>query len=143
MPSIFNLHDIAEFQVAKAWVTAGTSAQTSDAIVLGDEFDSCLIMVKIGTAATDNTIKLTGATSIGGSHSDLAGTSVAGHATKTTYLVDYVKSLFPEIKVVVTRGSSTTLEGVWVLKYPNKSRNADATTNHIHEFHLSPAAGTA
>lgn len=143
MPSIPNLHDMAEFQVAKAWVTAGTTAQTSDAIELGDEFDSCLIMVKIGTAAADNSIKLTGATSIGGSHSDLAGTSLASDGTKTTFLVDYVRSLFPEIKVVVTRTTSTTLEGVWVLKYSNKSRNADATTNHNHEFHLSPAAGTA
>lgn len=136
-----------KIQIKKA--VAYTSAAASN--VNGDVIDtanseSALFLVRFGTAAADNTIKVQqGALSDGSDMADLEGSSVAVGSSDEIVAVEIVKPRERYLRVVVLRGTSSTIEAGFVLlggQRVQPADNADAGTIASEKL-ISPPEGTA
>src|SRR5574338_95219 len=99
-------HDVKITTVAP--VATGTSTITSTAIDMTG-FDGALFIVRLGSPATNNSVKIQQCDTSGGSYADLTGTSVGSHATDNPLIVDIFRPKETFLKYVVTRGTTTTI----------------------------------
>jgi hypothetical protein len=136
-----------EIQVKKA--VSYTSAAASN--VNGDVIDSAsaesvAFVVRFGTAAADNTIKVQQGTLANGSDmADLEGSSVAVGASDEIVACEIVKPRERYLRVVVLRGTSSTIETGFALiggLRVQPADNADAGTIASEKL-ISPPEGTA
>lgn len=141
-----NLSDSVGLIKVKDHSTAATSAVTSDAIDM-QGYQGVLILTSFGTAAADNTVKVQQSSDDGSAdaYSDLEGTSVASGTSDEDVWVDVYKPTKRYLKLVATRGTSSTLESIWAVRYGAAKQPVDNTTSGtiIGEAHVSPAEGTA
>ena len=121
---------------------AGTSTITGSAIDMAG-FDGAMFVVRVGTPATNNSLKLTQCDTIAGTYADVANTSVGSHATDTPLIVDIQRPTKQFIKYAVVRGTSTTIDTVCITQYNARTRSTTMPTNTQIERHLSPSEGTA
>jgi hypothetical protein len=96
-----------------AAVAAGTSTITSTALDMAG-YDGALFIIRLGTPAADNSVKITQCDTTGGSYADLTGTKVGDHATDTPLIVDIKRPREQFLKYVVTRTTSTTIAALRV-----------------------------
>lgn len=126
--------------------TAATSAVTSDAVDT-QGYRAALFFTSFGTAAADNTVKLQQSDddAVADAYSDLEGTSVASGTSDEDVWIDIIKPRKRYLKFVAARGTSSTLESMWVLLYNPLALPVDNTTSGtiIGETTVSPAEGTA
>jgi hypothetical protein len=125
-----------------ASVATGTSTITSSAFDMAG-WDGALLIVRLGTAATNNNIRWSQCDTTGGSYADIEGTLVGNHATDTPLIVDLKRPREQFLKYVVTRGTTTTIDVVTVIQYRGRSKTVTQPTNTQIERWLGPAEGTA
>lgn len=126
--------------------TAGTSTVTSDAVDTAG-YEGCMFITSLGTAAANNTAKAQQSSDDGStdSYADLEGTSVASGSSDEDVWVDVYKPRERYLKLVVARGTSSTLESIYAILYGPRVMPVDNTTTGtiVGEAHVSPAEGTA
>lgn len=125
---------------------AGTSTITSDAVDT-QGFGGALFLSSFGTAAANNTVKLQQSSDDAATdgYSDLEGTSVASGTSDEDVFIDILRPAKRYLKFIGLRGTSSTLESMWVLLYNPDSVPVDNTTSGtiIGEANNTPAEGTA
>lgn len=125
---------------------AGTSGVTSDAIDM-QGFEGALIFTSFGTAAANNTGKVQQSSDDGSAdaYADLEGTSLTSGTTDEDAWWDIYRPRERYLKLVIARGTSSTLESVWALLYNARIAPVDNTTSGtvVGEQATSPAEGTA
>ena len=123
--------------------TAGTSTITQTTGIDTAGFDGTLFIIRLGTPATNNNIRIQQCATASGTYADLTGTLVGNHATDTPLVVDVKRTSSEFLKYQVTRGTSTTIDTVCVIQYKARSRPVTQPTGLQLEKHSSPAEGTA
>lgn len=125
---------------------AGTSTLTSDAIDTAG-YEGIFVLAKFGTAAADNTLKAQQSSDDGDAdaYADLAGTQVGVGASDELVWLRIHRPRERYVKILALRGTSTTLDALFVFAYGARSQPVDNTVaGTIHgESHVSPAEGTA
>jgi hypothetical protein len=123
--------------------TTGTTTITGSAIDMAG-FDGALFIVRLGSPATNNNIRVQGATASAGSYNDLAGTLVGNSATDNPLIVDIMRPVDQFLKYQVTRGTTTTIDAVTIIQY--KARRSSLVSQpsgtQIEQWH-APLEGTA
>lgn len=126
--------------------TAATSAVTSDAVDT-QGYGGAFFRTSFGTAASGNTVKVQQSDDDGvaDAYSDLTGTSVTSGTSDEDVWVDVKRPAKRYLKLVVARGTSSTLESIWVDLYNPTNVPVDNTTSGTitGEAFVQPAEGTA
>lgn len=125
-----------------AAVAANTTAVTGAALDMAG-YDGALFIIRLGTPATNNSVKITQCDTVGGSYADLTGTSAGSHATNTPIVIDVYRPLERFLKYVVTRGTSTTVDIACIIQYGARSRPVTQPSGTAHELFYHPVEGTA
>lgn len=136
-----HLSEVVKVTTAAPTAT-GTSTITGAAIDMAG-FDGVMVVIRLGSPATNNNIRLTQCDTTGGSYADLTGTLVGNHATDNPLIVDLKRPVEGFIKYVVTRGTTTTIDTVCVIQYKARTRPATQPSGTQIERHHAPAEGTA
>lgn len=106
-----------------------------------------VFLASFGTAAANNTLKAgVGAASNGSDASDLAGTSVGVGASDEDVILAIKRPIGGRyLTCTALRGTSTTLENLWVIVcgYDGSASLATVSGTRKAEAHVSPATGTA
>lgn len=124
----------------EAPTAAGTSTIDSAAYDMAGFAAICFI-VRLGTPAANNNIRVRQDVASGGSYADLAGTLV-NDAVKNQHMVDITRPGKQFVKCRVTRGTSTTIDSLIAIQYRARTRPVVQPTS-IGEAWVSPAEGTA
>lgn len=141
-----HLTDWAKPLKVKDHSTAATGDVTSDAVdMLG--YDGVVFLTSYGTAAADNLMHAESssdnfssdtAADIAGSEVDLSGSS------DEDQFVDIIGPPERYVRVVAQRGTSSTLESIWAIRY--RTRNVPETSSVSGTIYgkklLQPANGT-
>lgn len=139
------IHNVKLFKAADH-SAAGTSDVTSAAIDT-QGYHGVLVFTSFGTAASGNLLRAQQSEDDGGSdaYSDLEGTSVTSGSSDEDVWIDIYDPRKRYVKVVATRGTSSTLESIWVMLYnPHRSPPDNTTTGTITgEAFNGPDEGTA
>ncbi len=125
-----------------ASVATGTSTITSSAIDMAG-YDGCLFIVRLGSPATNNNIRVSQCDTTGGSYAELEGTLVGNHATDNPLIVDIKRPREQFLKYIVTRGTTSTIDVVAVIQYRSRSRAVSQPSGTQIERWHAPAEGTA
>ena len=121
----------------------GTSTITSSAIDMTG-FDECTVIVRLGSPATNNNIKLQQSATSGGSYADLTGTLRGNHATNNPLIINIARPRLGFLKYVVTRGTTTTIDSVTIIQGGSKGvRPVTQPSGTASGTHYAPAEGTA
>lgn len=126
--------------------TAATSAVESSIIDMAG-FAGVVFVTSLGTAAANNTLKVQQDDANGtGGMADLAGSEVSAGTSDEDLIVAVHQPAKRYLRAVVTRGTSSTCESIYAIRYgadtPQLSANSVSGTQ-IAEQHLTPAEGTA
>ena len=126
--------------------TAGTSDVTSTAVDMAG-YEGALFLSSFGTAAANNTVKLQQSSddAAADAYADLLGTSVASGTSDEDVWIDIYQPRERYLKFIGLRGTSTTMESMWVIQYGARSVPVDNNTTGtiVGEVHVAPAEGTA
>jgi hypothetical protein len=125
-----------------ASVVTGTTTITGAALDMAG-FDGALFIVRLGSPATNNNIRVQECATSGGSYNDLAGTLVGNHATDNPLIVDIYRPRMQFLKYQVTRGTTSTIDIVTVLQYKARTNPAVQPSGTQAEKWVAPAEGTA
>lgn len=120
----------------------GVTTITSSAIDMAG-WDGCLVIIRLGSPATNNNLRITQCDTTGGTYADLAGSLVGDHATDNPLIVDIRRPREQFLKHVVTRGTTSTIDTVTVIQYRSRIRPATQPSGTQVERWASPAEGTA
>lgn len=134
------LHDVKITTVAP--VATNTTTITGTALDMSG-FDGALFIVRLGSPATNNNLKISQCDTSGGSYADLTGTLVGNHATDNPLVVDVYRPREQFLKYVVTRGTTTTIDIVTIVQYNSRSRPVTQPSGTQAEAWYAPAEGTA
>jgi len=124
----------------EAPTAAGTSTIDSAAYDIAN-FDGICFVVRFGTPAANNNIRLRQDVATGGSYADLAG-SLVNDAVKNTHILDLNRAGKQFIKCRITRGTSTTIDGLAVIQYRGRRLPVTQPTSVAKQL-IAPAEGTA
>jgi hypothetical protein len=125
--------------------TAATAAVNSDIVDIAG-YQGVVFMTSVSTANATNSIKVQGNTANQTTGmTDLANTSIASGTNLNDLIIECHKPQFRYLRVVATRGASTTLESVWAHLYGGRgdSDRNNVTAVQTSELHVGAAAGTA
>jgi hypothetical protein len=125
-----------------AAVAAGTSTITGAALDMAG-WDGALFLIRLGTPAADNSVKITQCDTTGGSYADLTGTSVGSHATDTPLIIDIKRPREQFLKYVVTRTTSSTIDIATIIQYRGRNKGVTQPSGTQIERWQAPAEGTA
>jgi hypothetical protein len=126
-----------------ASVATGTSTITGTALDMAG-FEGALFIVRLGSPATNNNLRVSQCDTVGGSYADLTGTLVGNHATDNPLIVDVYRPLERFLKYVVTRGTTTTIDSVVIVQYGAKGmRPVSQPSGTQSETFYHPVEGTA
>lgn len=126
---------------AEAPTATGTSTILSAAYDMAG-FESICFIVRLGTPAANNTIKVSQCDTSGGIYADLTGTSV-GHATNNQLMIEVSRTKEQFIKLNVVRGTSTTIDSLVAVQYRARTRPVTQPTASTSEKYINAAEGTA
>jgi hypothetical protein len=134
-------HDVNVITVAP--VATGTTTITSAAIDMAG-YEGAIFIVRLGSPATNNSLKIQQCDTTGGTYADLTGTSVGSHATDNPLIVDICRPKEQFLKYVVTRGTTSTIDIVTVIQYGrNGMKPVSQPSGTQIEYYYEPAEGTA
>jgi hypothetical protein len=125
-----------------AAVATGTSTITQTTGLDMAGFDGALFLVRLGSPATDNNIRILQCDTVGGSYAEIAGTLVGNHATDNPLICDVLQPREQFLKYEVTRGTTTTIDSIVVVQYRARTRPVTQASGTQIERHYSPAEGT-
>lgn len=107
--------------------TAGTGDVSCSSVDMAEDggYDGVLFVTSYGTAAADNILKAAGS-SDDSSFTEYASTAqIASGTSDEDVMLDIQRPLQRYVKPVPERGTSSTLESVWAIRY--RSRKAPVT----------------
>jgi hypothetical protein len=131
-----------DVKISTAGATAaGTTTITGSSIDMAG-FAGALVIIRLGTPASNNNIRLQQCDTASGTYADLLGTLV-GNSTDTPLVVDVMKPTKQFLKYQITRGTSTTIDGVTVIQYGARTRPTTQPGTTLSESHKWPSEGTA
>lgn len=135
------------FTKVKDHSTAATSAVNSDGVDMA-LYDGVVFLTSFGTAAADNTANLAVSDDDGSAdaYDDLLGSSVASGTSDEDVWLDVYRPRKRYVRLEVARGTSSTLESIWALRYGHRGLlPVDNTVSGTitGEAHVSTAEGTA
>jgi hypothetical protein len=134
-----------QIKKAVAYTAAGTTSINGDVIDSANA-ESVLFIVRLGTAAAGNSIKVQqGALADGSDMADLEGSLVAVGSSDEIVCAEIVKPRERYLRAVVVRGTSSTIEAGFALLgglRVEPADNADAGTIASEKL-ISPPEGTA
>jgi hypothetical protein len=119
-----------------------TSTVTGSAIDMAG-YDGALLIVRLGSPATNNNIRWSQCDTTGGSYADIEGTLVGNHATENPLIVDLKRPREQFLKYVITRGTTTTVDAVTVIQYKARTKGITQPSGTQIERWMGPAEGTA
>lgn len=128
---------------------AGTSDVNSDSVDMQEDggWDGVLFMSSYGTAAANNNLKAQQSSDdgVGDTFADLAGTKLGNGASDEDQWIDIKRPQERYVRCVGLRGTSSTLESIWALRYRGRDLPATnvVTGTIFGEQHTAPAEGTA
>lgn len=121
----------------------GTSTITGSAVDMAG-FDGALFIIRLGSPATNNNIRIQECATTGGTYADLAGTLVGNSSTDNPLIVEVNRPLLGFLKYQVTRGTTTTIDTITVIQYgANGVRPVTQPSGTQAETYYHPAEGTA
>jgi hypothetical protein len=123
-------------------VTTGTSAVNTSTVDTAG-YEGLAFLVSIGAAASNNSVKVQDGDTTSPT-TDLAGSSLASDGTATDFLVDILRPQKRYHRLVVTRGTTTTVDAIWAILYnPRTVPVSNVTTAQLVKQLVAPAEGTA
>jgi hypothetical protein len=123
-------------------VATGTTTITGSALDMAG-YDGALFIIRLGSPATNNNIRVQQCDTTGGTYADLTGTLVGNHATDSPLVVDVYRPLEQFLKYQVTRGTTTTIDIVTVIQYNSRNRPVTQPSGTQTEKFYNVAEGTA
>ena len=139
------LSDNILFTKVEDHTTAGTADVESDSIDMAN-YTGAIFVTSNGTAASNNTCHIESSSDDGSSDTfaDLTGTEVGVASSDEDVWIDIRNPRERYIRAECLRGTSTTLETIWAIRYGGRSLPTDNTTaGTIHgEKNNSPAEGS-
>lgn len=134
-------HDVLITTVAP--VATGTSTITAASLDMAG-WDGAIFIVRLGSPATNNNLRITQCDTTGGTFADLAGTLVGNHASDNPLIVDVFRPREQFLRYVVTRGTTTTIDIVTIIQYGRRGmRPVTQPSGTQIEYYVNPAEGTA
>jgi hypothetical protein len=124
----------------EAPTAAGTTTIDSAAYDMKG-FETILFVVRFGTPAANNNIRARQDTASGGAFADLANTLV-NSASANQHMLVIARPQKQFVRCRVTRGTSTTIDGIVVIQANPRNRPITQPTSAFEEW-ASPAEGTA
>ena len=125
-----------------AAVATGTSTITGSALDMTG-YEGAIFVVRLGSPATNNSVKIQQCDTSGGTYADLTGTSVGSHATDNPLVIDVRNPQEQYLKYVVTRGTTSTIDIVTIIQYgPQRLPVTQPSGTQIERWN-APAEGTA
>jgi hypothetical protein len=122
--------------------TTGTTTITGSALDMAG-FDGALFIVRLGSPATNNNLRVQQCDTTGGSYADLTGTLVGNHATDNPLIVDVKRPVEQFLKYQITRGTTTTIDAVTIIQYKSRVHpTTQPSGTQIERWH-APVEGTA
>lgn len=123
-------------------VTTGTTTITGAALDMAG-YDGALFIVRLGSPATNNNLRIQQCDTSGGTYADLAGTLVGNHATDNPLVVDILRPQEQFLKYQVTRGTTSTIDIVTIIQYRARRRSTSQPSGTQIEQFSNVAEGTA
>lgn len=123
-------------------VATGTTAVDGAALDMAG-YDGALFIVRLGSPATNNNLRIRQCDTSGGTYADLAGTLVGNHATDSPLIVDVRRPREQFLKYQITRGTTTTVDIVTIIQYGARNRVVSQPSGTQTERHHNVAEGTA
>lgn len=105
-------------------------------------FDGIMFVVRVGTTAANNDIRLRQSSATGGTYADLTGTKVVA-GTNNQLMVDLFRPGKQFIKCQVQRGTATTIDALVALQYKGRTGPVTQPATSSAERWITPAEGTA
>lgn len=125
-----------------AAVATGTSTITGSALDMTG-YEGAIFVVRLGSPATNNSVKIQQCDTSGGTYADLTGTSVGSHASDNPLIIDIKNTDEKFLKYVVTRGTTSTIDIVTIIQYgPQRLPVTQPSGTQIERWN-APAEGTA
>lgn len=124
----------------EAPTAAGTSTIDSAAYDM-QGFSEIAFLVRLGTPAANNNIRVRQDVASGGAYADLTNTLV-NDAVKNQHMVTIARPGKEFVKCRVTRGTSTTIDTIVVIQSGARTRPVTQPTS-IAESYIAPIEGTA
>jgi hypothetical protein len=85
-------------------------------------WDGVCFVVRLGSPAVDNNIRVQQETTIGGTYADLVGTIVGNHATNNPLIIDIKRPQEQFVRCQVTRGTTTTIDSLVAIQYRGRTK---------------------
>jgi hypothetical protein len=123
-------------------VATGTTTITGSALDMAG-YDGALFIVRLGSPATNNNLRITQCDTTGGSYADLEGTLVGNHATDNPLIVDVKRPREQFLKYSIARGTTSTIDIVTIIQYRARTRPVSQPSGTQLEKYSWPAEGTA
>jgi hypothetical protein len=84
-------------------------------------FEGVVLVTSFGTAAANNLVTVHGSDTAAG---EAATTTTCGSGTSDEdVIVDLIRPSFRYLKLVASRGTSSTLESIWAIQYGARAKN--------------------
>ena len=123
--------------------TTGTSTVDQTTAIDMAGFEWAMLIVRLGSPATNNNIRIRQCDTTGGTYADLTGTLVGNHATDNPLVVTIIRPREQFLKYQVTRGTTTTIDTIlWVQGGPGVRPVTQPSGTQI-EHYYDIAEGTA
>jgi hypothetical protein len=120
----------------------GTTTITSSAFDMAG-YDGALFIVRLGSPATNNNLRIKQCDTTGGTYADLVGSKVGDHATDNPLIVDVKRPQEQFLKYEVTRGTTSTIDTVCVIQYKARTKGITQPSGTQIERWMNIAEGTA
>jgi hypothetical protein len=125
-----------------AAVATGTTTITGTAVDMAG-WDGALFIVRLGSPATNNNLRIKQCDTTGGTYADLVGSKVGDHATDNPLIVDVKRPQEQFLKYEVTRGTTTTIDIAVVIQYRGRNKGVTQPSGTQIERWSFLAEGTA
>jgi hypothetical protein len=125
-----------------AAVATGTTTITGTAVDMAG-WDGALFIVRLGSPATNNNLRIKQCDTTGGTYADLVGSKVGDHATDNPLIVDVKRPQEQFLKYEVTRGTTSTIDIAVVIQYRGRNKGVTQPSGTQIERWQFLAEGTA
>lgn len=134
------LHDVKITTVAPT--ATGTTTIDGSALDMSG-FEGALFIVRLGSPAINNNLRVRQCDTTGGTYADLTGTLVGNHASDSPLIVDVFRPQEQFLKYQITRGTTSTIDAVTVIQYHAGARPTSQPSGTQAEAWSWPVEGTA
>jgi hypothetical protein len=116
------LSEVVDITNVKSAVASGTTDQTGTGVDMSG-WDGVLFVTTLGTPAVNNIMKAQQSNDDGSAddYDDLEGSAVAPGASDEQQFIDIYRPTKRYVRPYLTRGSATTVENIYAIRYRGRS----------------------